>query len=92
MARTHPAIRRFPFPRTPTYVLRSRGRGDHHSCHDVNCCGFRLTALRLERALNRSWARVVSRAKRDGVSNRTAAMAIGVERVVKAKQMRGLFP
>jgi glutamate dehydrogenase (NAD(P)+) len=35
---------------------------------------------------------VVERAKRDGVSNRTAAMAIGVERVVKAKQMRGLFP
>jgi hypothetical protein len=30
--------------------------------------------------------------KREGVSNRTAAMAIGVERVVKAKQMRGLFP
>ncbi len=26
------------------------------------------------------------------VSNRTAAMAIGVERVVKTKQMRGLFP
>ena len=47
---------------------------------------------RLERALDRSWAMVVARAKRDGVSNRTAAMAIGVERVVKAKQMRGLFP
>jgi glutamate dehydrogenase (NAD(P)+) len=47
---------------------------------------------RLERALARSWALVVDRAKRDGVSNRTAAMAIGVERVVKAKQMRGLFP
>ena len=47
---------------------------------------------RLERALDRSWTTVVARAKRDGVSNRTAAMAIGVERVVKAKQMRGLFP
>jgi len=47
---------------------------------------------RLERALDRSWSMVVARAKRDGVSNRTAAMAIGVERVVKAKQMRGLFP
>jgi glutamate dehydrogenase (NAD(P)+) len=47
---------------------------------------------RLERALDRSWGMVVARAKRDGVSNRTAAMAIGVERVVKAKQMRGLFP
>jgi len=47
---------------------------------------------RLERALARSWSMVVDRAKRSGVSNRTAAMAIGVERVVKAKQMRGLFP
>ena len=47
---------------------------------------------RLERALDRSWGLVVARAKRDGVSNRTAAMAIGVERVVKAKQARGLFP
>jgi glutamate dehydrogenase (NAD(P)+) len=47
---------------------------------------------RLERALDRSWAMVINRAKRDGVSNRTAAMAIGVERVVKAKQARGLFP
>ncbi len=47
---------------------------------------------RLERALDRSWAMVVARAKRDGVANRTAAMAIGVERVMKAKQARGLFP
>jgi glutamate dehydrogenase (NAD(P)+) len=47
---------------------------------------------RLERALARLWMVVVDRARRDGVSNRTAARAIGVERVVKAKQMRGLFP
>jgi glutamate dehydrogenase (NAD(P)+) len=47
---------------------------------------------RLERALDRSWAMVVARAKRDGVSNRTAAMAIGVERVARAKHARGLFP
>ena len=47
---------------------------------------------RLERALDRSWTMVVNRAKRDGVPNRTAAMAIGVERVMKAKQARGLFP
>ena len=47
---------------------------------------------RLERALHRSWTMVVNRAKRDGVANRTAAMAIGVERVMKAKQARGLFP
>ena len=47
---------------------------------------------RLERALDRSWSTVVARAKRDGVANRTAAMAIGVERVMRAKQARGLFP
>jgi glutamate dehydrogenase (NAD(P)+) len=47
---------------------------------------------RLERALDRSWSMVVARAKRDGASNRTPAMAIGVERVRKAKQARGLFP
>jgi glutamate dehydrogenase (NAD(P)+) len=47
---------------------------------------------RLEKALDRSWGQVVERARRDGVANRTAAMAIGVERVRKAKQARGLFP
>ena len=47
---------------------------------------------RLERALDRSWTMVAARARRDGVSSRTAAMAIGVERVRKAKQARGLFP
>ncbi len=47
---------------------------------------------RLERALDRSWSQVVERARRDGVANRTAAMAIGVERVRKAKLARGLFP
>jgi hypothetical protein len=37
---------------------------------------------------------VIARAKRDGASNRTSAMAmaIGVERVARAKQARGLFP
>jgi glutamate dehydrogenase (NAD(P)+) len=47
---------------------------------------------RLEQALERSWRNVVRRAEKDGVSNRVAAMAIGVERVRNAKQMRGLFP
>jgi glutamate dehydrogenase (NAD(P)+) len=47
---------------------------------------------RLEQALERSWRNVVRRAETDGVSNRVAAMAIGVERVRNAKQMRGLFP
>jgi glutamate dehydrogenase (NAD(P)+) len=35
---------------------------------------------------------VIQRAKRHKVSHRTAAMAIGVERVLKAKKSRGLFP
>jgi glutamate dehydrogenase (NAD(P)+) len=47
---------------------------------------------RLEQALERSWRNVLRRAERDGVSNRVAAMATGVERVRNAKQMRGLFP
>jgi glutamate dehydrogenase (NAD(P)+) len=47
---------------------------------------------RLERALDRSWLTVKARAEHDGVPNRTAAMAIGVERVRKAKLSRGLFP
>jgi glutamate dehydrogenase (NAD(P)+) len=47
---------------------------------------------RLERALERSWSQVVDRVQREGIANRTAAMAIGVDRVRKAKQARGLFP
>jgi glutamate dehydrogenase (NAD(P)+) len=47
---------------------------------------------RLEQALERSWRNVVRRAEKDHVSTRVAAMAIGVERVRNAKQMRGLFP
>jgi glutamate dehydrogenase (NAD(P)+) len=46
---------------------------------------------RLERALDRSWSQVVARSKKDGISDRTAAMAIGVERVRDAKLARGLF-
>ncbi|MGY3591607.1 glutamate dehydrogenase/leucine dehydrogenase [Bradyrhizobium sp. USDA 4341] len=42
--------------------------------------------------LDRAFDRVLSRSKRDGVSNRTTAMAIGVERVRGAKETRGLFP
>jgi len=34
----------------------------------------------------------VTRAKKDEVTNRTAAMAIGVERVREGKLARGLFP
>jgi glutamate dehydrogenase (NAD(P)+) len=32
------------------------------------------------------------RVERDGVPHRTAAMAIGVEKVQRAKKTRGLFP
>ncbi|TAK99105.1 MAG: Glu/Leu/Phe/Val dehydrogenase [Rhodospirillaceae bacterium] len=42
----------------------------------------------LERAFNQ----VMNRAERDRVSHRTAAMAIGVEKVRNAKRTRGLFP
>ena len=34
----------------------------------------------------------MQRAERDQVSHRTAAMAIGVEKVRNAKNTRGLFP
>jgi glutamate dehydrogenase (NAD(P)+) len=42
--------------------------------------------------LDRAFDQVVARAKRDSVSHRTAASAIGVERVRAAKTVRGLFP
>jgi glutamate dehydrogenase (NAD(P)+) len=42
--------------------------------------------------LDRAFDQVASRAKRDNVSHRTAAMAIGVEKVRAAKTVRGLFP
>jgi glutamate dehydrogenase (NAD(P)+) len=47
---------------------------------------------KLFRILEHSFTQVIRRAKRDKVSHRTAAMAIGVERVMKAKHTRGLFP
>ncbi len=42
--------------------------------------------------LDRAFDRMVARARRDKVFNRTAAMAMGVERVRGAKDTRGLFP
>nr|WP_249804619.1 Glu/Leu/Phe/Val dehydrogenase [Bradyrhizobium sp. 23] len=42
--------------------------------------------------LDRAFDQVSARSKRDNVFNRTAAMAIGVERVRGAKETRGLFP
>ncbi|HSS16113.1 MAG TPA: Glu/Leu/Phe/Val dehydrogenase [Candidatus Dormibacteraeota bacterium] len=47
---------------------------------------------KLFRILEHSFAQVIRRAKAHKISHRTAAMAIGVERVLKAKKMRGLFP
>jgi len=47
---------------------------------------------KLFRILEHSFTQVIRRAKAHKISHRTAAMAIGVERVMKAKKMRGLFP
>jgi glutamate dehydrogenase (NAD(P)+) len=47
---------------------------------------------KLFRILEHSFAQVIRRAKEHKISHRTAAMAIGVERVQKAKTARGLFP
>ena len=47
---------------------------------------------KLRQVLDRAFDRVFARVARDGVSERTAAMAIGVERVRDAKKKRGLFP
>ena len=46
----------------------------------------------LTRVLDRTFEHVTARAKQDGVAQRTAAMAIGVEKVYAAKRTRGLFP
>jgi len=47
---------------------------------------------RLDQALERSFQKVQRRAERDRISQRQAALAIGVEVVRQAKQTRGLFP
>ncbi len=47
---------------------------------------------KLRQVLDRAFDRVFARVARDSVSERTAAMAIGVERVRDAKKKRGLFP
>ncbi len=47
---------------------------------------------KLRQVLDRAFDRVFARVARDAVSERTAAMAIGVERVRDAKKKRGLFP
>jgi len=47
---------------------------------------------KLFRILEHSFSLVIKRAKEHKISHRTAAMAIGVERVLRAKRTRGLFP
>jgi glutamate dehydrogenase (NAD(P)+) len=47
---------------------------------------------RLERLLESAFLQVTRRARAENVSNRTAAMAIGVEKVRAGKRLRGLFP
>jgi glutamate dehydrogenase (NAD(P)+) len=47
---------------------------------------------RLNQVLDRAFNQVMARVERDGVSHRTAAMAIGVEKVRDGKRRRGLFP
>lgn len=47
---------------------------------------------KLYHVLDRAFAQVMARVERDGVTHRTAAMAIGVEKVRGAKRVRGLFP
>jgi glutamate dehydrogenase (NAD(P)+) len=47
---------------------------------------------KLFRILEHSFVQVIRRARDHKITHRTAAMAIGVERVLKAKRSRGLFP
>lgn len=47
---------------------------------------------KLYRCLERSLQRVLAKAQQDGLSNRDAAVALGVETVRSAKAIRGLFP
>jgi glutamate dehydrogenase (NAD(P)+) len=47
---------------------------------------------KLNQILDRSFFNVLSRARSEHISNRMAAMAIGVEKVWNAKKVRGLFP
>ena len=46
----------------------------------------------LKRILDRSFDQVTARAAKDAVPQRTAANAIGVERIYDLKRTRGLFP
>jgi len=47
---------------------------------------------RLFRVLEQSFSAMIKRAKEEKIPHRFAALAIGVERVMKAHKARGLFP
>jgi len=47
---------------------------------------------KLYRLLQMAFSQVTKRAAAENISNRTAAMAIGVEKVREGKRLRGLFP
>jgi glutamate dehydrogenase (NAD(P)+) len=47
---------------------------------------------RLFRVLEQAFSAVTKRAREENISQRLAALAIGVERVMQAKKHRGLFP
>lgn len=47
---------------------------------------------KLYRLLEMAFSQVTKRAQAEKISNRTAAMAIGVEKVRQGKKLRGLFP
>jgi len=47
---------------------------------------------RLFRVLEQSFIAVIKRAKEEKIPHRIAAMAIGVEKVMRARIDRGLFP
>lgn len=50
------------------------------------------TADRLYRILDTAFTAVIKRAKERGIPHRTAALSIGVERVMAARDARGIFP
>jgi glutamate dehydrogenase (NAD(P)+) len=50
------------------------------------------TMDRLKRILSERFELILKRADAEGLDHRTAALAIGVEKVWRAKQQRGLFP
>jgi glutamate dehydrogenase (NAD(P)+) len=54
--------------------------------------GYDEVVTRLNQILDKSFNEVIERSKRDGISHRTSAMSIGVDRVRLAKKKRGLFP